>query len=1294
MKRIAVLLLALLPVVSYATVTTQTTSASFTCTGSSGPYPFLFPISDASALTVAQDGIVLSSSSYTVSPVNNNYTNGGSVTLNATCPSGGNLLLLRRVTPLTQTMVFTDNMPVPMKSFERGLDKLTEIVQEQSSSIDGIPFCSGFTPTVGQTVQYATPVNAAPCWQAANLVTKILPGFGVNVSPSAGTGDVTISITPIQLCPPSGDCIIDGSLEVTGPTQLDGPLNGTSASFSGTVAAGATVVGATNNALHPAVCGSSVKPIWCPTTGSQDIGAWTNAAVQASSLTVTSQIVIDPGVFPIITPIVIDRPVALITTGATLVPQYGGAGGVWGSQPVTISGCTMTPSQSSSYYISCPSIAGLSQNMRIGGIGVLDGTYINGAPSGTTIPVSMPPYLTLTGIGTLGSPVLTQVSQVIGLSVGQSITGYCIPTGATIASINSADTGSGQSITMSANAICSTYSTSPMTTIFVKSAWTGTITAQAVQPVIVWAWNPNAELNPGGQNIHGSMTNVTIVDPGASTVSTMTATAVTASSGTSVYSITGLPPIGTPPVSSAQMLMVQGFPSMGNNGCFPVVSYTSSTITVLNPSGVSESTSTGSIGGTNSVGRCLTGVQGIQEYGWDNLTQYNTDIKGLLGAGEIYGGNVPSASGSHGTIRESENYGLHLYDSGAWQTGQGALELMTGLGASDELNQLHFNASHVVGSEGVATLIGSYLPSDLPGSGGPRLIWFENNYQIENINESSGNFAAAPPRDLVVMNGYYIHFIGGELSAPGYAKSVLKMNAIGVSVNASLVYPNGKQNLCTVTLSNSSTTVGYQSCTYSIPTLYFDRSGAWNGEGVYFTNSTTYAITSVSITGATATYNGSFPDGGSNALVGARFVVSGFTHSGNNSVSGYPYITSSSTTQIVVSNALAVNETNSATATIQWNSYWAASGAVTSLTTANLAAGFAGPSGTYTMTVGTGGYYYNAVRNPNNFVSLGNTYNDNNQAAISLLGATANMQVNSFTLGLGWNSVTPTNLISDYGATFNASSIVVNSQSPTPLGVSTSSGGYPFEYFDCPNIPSGYNCAMWLGLTHNPTPANAGLGSYLAFANNGSAASNLLYAAILGDPGPAWYIKQGKKFYSANNTIDDGSGNSTLVGQLNLTVPTGTAPLAVASTTKVNNLNVAAVNGITPTNTASCLQGFDTRPCSVANTGILSYSGTTSPSQITLVTPSAQYEYEVCGFVIMTGAGTAGTISLTYNFTASGISTATAISSPTVTSLGSKQAICYPIIVDASTSLLFQPVFSGVTGSPSIAYYVDVKRLN
>ena len=111
------------------TVLSLNVNVTYTGTGSVGPFSFNFPISTPQALTVIQNNAVLPETSYTIAPVNNDYDNGGQVTLNAPCPVG-QTLVLQRITPLTQTSVFTQNLPQLMQQFEDAADKLTEIVQE------------------------------------------------------------------------------------------------------------------------------------------------------------------------------------------------------------------------------------------------------------------------------------------------------------------------------------------------------------------------------------------------------------------------------------------------------------------------------------------------------------------------------------------------------------------------------------------------------------------------------------------------------------------------------------------------------------------------------------------------------------------------------------------------------------------------------------------------------------------------------------------------------------------------------------------------------------------------------------------------------------------------------------------------------------------------------------------------------------------------------------------------------------------------------------------------------------
>lgn len=123
-------------------VIAQNTSVTYISAGSVGPYGFNFPISDPTALKVFVNAVLLASTAYIIAPVNNNYDNGGSVTLNAIAPVG-QTVLLQRSTPLTQTTVLTDNTPLPYQAITDMTDKLTEIVQEIAANGSG----SGSTPT-------------------------------------------------------------------------------------------------------------------------------------------------------------------------------------------------------------------------------------------------------------------------------------------------------------------------------------------------------------------------------------------------------------------------------------------------------------------------------------------------------------------------------------------------------------------------------------------------------------------------------------------------------------------------------------------------------------------------------------------------------------------------------------------------------------------------------------------------------------------------------------------------------------------------------------------------------------------------------------------------------------------------------------------------------------------------------------------------------------------------------------------------------------------------------------------
>lgn len=87
---------------------------------------------------------------------------------------------------------------------------------------------------------------------------------------------------------------------------------------------------------------------------------------------------------------------------------------------------------------------------------------------------------------------------------------------------------------------------------------------------------------------------------------------------------------------------------------------------------------------------------------------------------------------------------------------------------------------------------------------------------------------------------------------------------------------------------------------------------------------TPLTLTAVAVSGGLATYTGTITGGGSNALAGLAFVVTGFTNAANN---GIIYITASTTTTLVCNATGQVAETHVATAT--HNLIWFAESAVT-----------------------------------------------------------------------------------------------------------------------------------------------------------------------------------------------------------------------------------------------------------------------------------------------------------------------------------------------------------------------------
>jgi hypothetical protein len=145
----------------FGTVTSTNNSVTYTCSNSTGPFSFSFPAYDAGSIqvieTVGTTSTTIPSSQYTITIVNHSFANGGSISLSTACATG-NLLTIQRVTEETQLSSFTEYMPALYKTFEYGLDKLTEEIQDLPSSVIPTLLSTSLAlkPAVADAVQYVS----------------------------------------------------------------------------------------------------------------------------------------------------------------------------------------------------------------------------------------------------------------------------------------------------------------------------------------------------------------------------------------------------------------------------------------------------------------------------------------------------------------------------------------------------------------------------------------------------------------------------------------------------------------------------------------------------------------------------------------------------------------------------------------------------------------------------------------------------------------------------------------------------------------------------------------------------------------------------------------------------------------------------------------------------------------------------------------------------------------------------------------------------------------------------------
>ena len=110
--------------------------------------------------------------------------------MNAPCPVG-QTLILQRNTPLLQLTAYQDNMPIPMKTFENGLDKLTEADQDIARLVNSGVGLNGVLCLPGGSYTIMPPVGAPGLGNGSTVIDVTTRG-----ADPTGLQDSTAAICP------------------------------------------------------------------------------------------------------------------------------------------------------------------------------------------------------------------------------------------------------------------------------------------------------------------------------------------------------------------------------------------------------------------------------------------------------------------------------------------------------------------------------------------------------------------------------------------------------------------------------------------------------------------------------------------------------------------------------------------------------------------------------------------------------------------------------------------------------------------------------------------------------------------------------------------------------------------------------------------------------------------------------------------------------------------------------------------------------------------------------------------
>lgn len=221
MKRLLVAFL-FLPLCVLASVTSTTTkSGPFLFTGSPQTIPIGFPAQQASDLLVLDTGptasphdpalVLTLGSDYTVTGLGYNGSNQmqtGSIVVVSTGANSvavNDYIVILRNAPFNQTSVFSPSGPLTINLIEQALDKMATLSQQvnelgsRSLHFENFEFLNGNLSKTARTGNFLgfdsngnlayIPTGTVP----GNFVSQIVAGTNVTISPSGGTGAVTIN---------------------------------------------------------------------------------------------------------------------------------------------------------------------------------------------------------------------------------------------------------------------------------------------------------------------------------------------------------------------------------------------------------------------------------------------------------------------------------------------------------------------------------------------------------------------------------------------------------------------------------------------------------------------------------------------------------------------------------------------------------------------------------------------------------------------------------------------------------------------------------------------------------------------------------------------------------------------------------------------------------------------------------------------------------------------------------------------------------------------------------------------